>query len=314
MSATSERLPVVRSRAKPYRGDRRVGWLMLAPALIVLVGMAIVPIVYVVFYSFHRKNLFQNTPAEWVGFDNFKYLFEEPDFVASIKKMFIFAAVTLVVELALGFLLAALIYRLRDLPGMTIIRTILTTPILLAPIVTAFMWRFMYQPDFGVINYLLGGLGLPPKDWLADPDQALWAIAAIDIWQWTPFVFLVILAGMYGLPRQLYEAAELDGTPLLRQTLLITIPLLKRVLLIVVLLRLIDLLRVFDIIVGTTAGGPGNATATLPIQIWVAAFQEYQIGDAAASSLILLAIITVVVFVFVRLTARQGIVAGGDGR
>jgi multiple sugar transport system permease protein len=314
MSTLAERFSLARSPGKAYRGDRRAGWIMLAPALIVLVGMTIVPIIYIVFYSFHRKNLFQNTPAEWVGFDNFKYLFEEPDFVSSIKKMFIFAAITLAIELTLGFLLAAFIYRLRDLPGMTVIRTILTTPILLAPIVTAFMWRFMYQPDFGVINYLMAGVGLPRKDWLADPGQALWAIAAIDIWQWTPFVFLVILAGMYGLPRQLYEAAELDGTPLLRQTLLITIPLLRRVLLIVVLLRLIDLLRVFDIIVGTTAGGPGNATATLPVQIWVAAFQEYQIGDAAASSLILLGIITVVIVIFVRLTARQGVVADGNRR
>jgi multiple sugar transport system permease protein len=196
---------------------------------------------------------------------------------------------------------------------MGVIRTILTMPILLAPIVTAFMWRFMYQPDFGVINYLMQKVGLPPRDWLADPGQALWAISAIDIWQWTPFVFLVVLAGMYGLPRRLYEAAELDGTPLVRQTVFITIPLLKRVLLIVLLLRLIDLLRVFDIIVGTTAGGPGNATATLPITIWVSAFQEYQLGDAAAASLILLAIIAVVITFFVRSTARGGVVGTEGG-
>jgi multiple sugar transport system permease protein len=286
---------------------------MLAPALIVLLGMAIIPITYVVFYSLHRKNLFQNTPAEWVGADNFKYLVEEPDFVSSIKKMALFTVVALGFQLVVGFLLAAFVFRLRDLPGMNAIRTILTTPILLAPIVTAFMWRFMYQPDFGVFNYLLEGVGLPRKDWLADPDQALWAIAAIDIWQWTPFVFLVVLAGMYGLPRQLYEAAELDGTPLLRQMMFITIPLLKRVLLIVMLLRTIDLLRVFDVIVGTTSGGPGNATATLPITIWVAAFQEYQIGDAAAASLILLGIISIVITLFVRLAARQGVV-GVEGK
>jgi multiple sugar transport system permease protein len=314
VTSEAARPEVQRVTTKVYRGDRLSPWLMLGPVLLLLLALVITPLIYLVFYSLHRKNLFQNTPAEWVGFDNFKYLFEEPDFVTSIKKMFELALVSLGIEMLLGFLLAALIFRLRDLPGMGVIRTLLTTPILLAPIVTAFMWRFMYQPDFGVINYLFGKVGLPQSDWLADPNQALWAIAAIDIWQWTPFVFLVVLAGMYGLPRQLYEAAELDATSVLRQLIFITIPLLKRVIVIVMLLRMIDLLRVFDIIVGTTAGGPGNATATLPMTIWVSAYQEYQIGDAAAESLILLAIIAIVITFFVRLTARQGTMGLEAGR
>src|SRR4051794_23883201 len=150
---------------------------MLGPVLLLLLALAIAPITYLVFYALHRKNLFQNTPAEWVGLDNFRYLFEDPNFVTSIVKMIELAAVALAVEMVLGFLLAALIFRVRDLPGMGVIRTILTTPILLAPIVTAFMWRFMYQPDFGVINYLFGKVGLPTSDWLADPQKALWSIA-----------------------------------------------------------------------------------------------------------------------------------------
>ena len=314
MRAVSAGLPLRGSKSGPYRGERGAGWLMLAPALIVLVGMTIIPLVYVVFYSLHRKNLFQGTPAEWVGFDNFRFLLEDPAFVSSVKKMLSFTLVTLVSELVLGYLLASFVFRLRDLRGMDAIRTILTMPILLAPIVTAFMWRFMYQPDFGVFNYLLKRVGLPPSDWLADPDRALWAIAAIDIWQWTPFVFLVLLAGMYSLPRQLYEAAELDGTSTLRQMVFITLPLLRRVIFIVLLLRTIDLLRVFDVIAGTTGGGPGNATATLPITIWVASFQEFQIGTAAAASLILLLIISIIIMVFVRVAARNGAGAVEGGR
>src|SRR5262245_30285432 len=150
---------------------------MLAPIIMFLLALAIAPITYVVFYSHHRKNLFQNTPAEWVGLDNFRYLFEDPDFVTSIYRMLQFAGVVLAIEMVLGFLLAALMFHVRDLPGMGIVRTILTTPILLAPIVTAFMWRFMYSPDFGVINYLFSKVGLPTSDWLADPQQSLWAIA-----------------------------------------------------------------------------------------------------------------------------------------
>ena len=194
---------------------------------------------------------------------------------------------------------------------MGLVRTLLTTPILLAPIVTALMWRFMYEPNFGVINYLFGKIGLPTEAWLANPDLALWSVGVVDVWQWTPFVFLVILAGMYGLPRNIYEAAELDGTPMWRQVTHITIPLLKRVLLIILLLRLIDLLRVFDIIVGTTQGGPGVATQTLPVFIWVTAFQQFSAGDAAAASLVLLAIVAVVITLLLRITAKQGLIGAG---
>ena len=296
-------------RLRPYRGDRRAPWLMLAPALTILVALAIAPMVYLVYMSFHRQNLFQNVPARWVGLDNFKFLFEQEIFRSAIGKTVVFSVVTLTVEMLLGFLLAALVYRARRLPGMAVIRTALTTPILIAPIVAALMWRFMYQPDFGIFNYLLSKLGIGGVGWLVDPKIALWSIAAIDVWQWTPFVFIVILAGMYGLPRRVYEAAELDGTGLIRQTIFITIPLLKRVLLVVLLLRMIDILRVFDIIVATTAGGPGTSAHTLPIYVWRQGFKTFAMGDAAAASVVLLVMIAVVITLFVRVMAKEG--AGG---
>src|SRR5262249_46183995 len=214
----------------------------------------------------------------------FTYLFSQAVFQSSVVRTIELATAALLVEMTLGFLLAALVFRLRNLPGMGVFRTVLTAPILIAPIVTALIWRFMYQPDFGVINYLLGMVNLKGEAWLSDVRLALWAIAAIDVWQWTPFVFLVILAGMYGLPRSIYEAAELDKTGIFRQTFLITIPMLRRVLLIVLLLRLIDLLRLFDVIVGTTQGGPGAASVTLPVLIWSDAFKNFQMGDASAEA------------------------------
>jgi multiple sugar transport system permease protein len=281
---------------------------MLAPAIVILILLAIAPLVYLFYYAFHRQSVFQHEPAVWVGTENFEYLFNQSFFIDAIKRTFMLAGVAIVLEMTLGFLLAALVFRGRHLPGMGFVRTLLTTPILLAPIVTALMWRFMYEPNFGVINYLFAKIGLPTEAWLADPDYALWSVAVVDVWQWTPFVFLVVLAGMYGLPRNVYEAAELDGTPLVRQALFITIPLLKRVLLIVLLLRLIDLMRLFDIIVGTTQGGPGVATQTLPVYIWVTAFQQFSAGDAAAASLVLLAIVAVLITILLRLTARQGLV------
>jgi multiple sugar transport system permease protein len=296
------------ARLRPYRGDRRSAWLMLSPALAILVVLAIVPLVYLVYMALHRQNLFQNQPARYVGTDNFRYLFEDRAFRGAITKTLVLAVVTLTAEMILGFLAAALVFRARALPGMAFIRTALTTPILIAPIVGALMWRFMYEPNFGVINHLLTSLGLPAQGWLVEPSLALWSIAAIDVWQWTPFVFIVVLAGMYGLPRRIYEAAELDGTGALRQSLLITIPLLKRVLLVVLLLRAIDVLRMFDVIVATTQGGPGTETYTLPVYIWRQGFHTFEMGDAATASVVLLAIIAVVITLFVRVMAKQGAV------
>ena len=163
-----------------------------------------------------------------------------------------------------------------------------------------------------VINYLIGLAGLPGPGWLSDPDIALFAVAAIDVWQWTPFVFLIVLAGMYAVPKSIYEAAELDRTNLWRQTVLITIPLLKRVLIIVLLLRLIDLLRAFELIVATTQGGPGDASYTLPVMTWETAFINFQMGDASAASLVLLGIATLVITLLIRTISRQGVVGRAE--
>ena len=138
--------------------------------------------------------------------------------------------------------------------------------------------------------------------------MALFAVAAIDVWQWTPFVFLIVLAGMYSVPKSIYEAAELDRTGIWRQTFFITIPMLKRVLVIVLLLRLIDLLRAFELIVATTQGGPGDASYTLPVMTWETAFVNFQMGDASAASLVMLVIATIVITLLIRAISGQGVV------
>jgi multiple sugar transport system permease protein len=164
----------------------------------------------------------------------------------------------------------------------------------------------MYQPDFGIFNALLGAIGLPRVGWLSDPSLALFSVALIDIWQWTPFVFLILLSGMYAIPRNLFEAAELDGAGALRTLFFITIPLLKRILIIVLLLRAIDLFRAFETIVATTQGGPGAATYTLPVMIWETAFVNFQMGDAAAASIVLLVVVSIAISLLIRLVSRGG--------
>ncbi|HET7715290.1 MAG TPA: sugar ABC transporter permease [Bauldia sp.] len=297
-------------RTKANLSDRLWPWAMVGPALAFLVAVVIVPIVFLVITALYRHNLFQATPPRYVGFDNFYYLFRSARFHTAVGRMFAYAAIALTAEMVLGFLLAAWIFRLRNQPGMGIVRTLLTTPILIAPVVAAVMWRFMYQPDFGIFNAWLTEIGLPRIGWLSNPSLALISVAIIDVWQWTPFVFLILLSGMYAIPQNLYEAAELDGAGTVRSLVFITIPLLKRVLVIVFLLRAIDLLRAFETIVATTQGGPGAATYTLPVMIWETAFVNFQVGDAAAASLVLLVIVSIAITLLLRMVSRESRVAG----
>ncbi len=300
--------------AVPSAADRWWPWPMVAPAVLFLLAVVIVPMIFLVSTALYRQNLFQVSPAQFVGWDNFYYLFRSSRFHTAIGRMLSFAAIALSVEMVVGFLLAAWVFRLRDLPGMGLVRTLLTTPILVAPVVAAVMWRFMYQPDFGVLNAGLTALGLPRVGWLSDPSIALLSVALIDAWQWTPFVFLILLSGMYAVPRNLYEAAELDGAGALRTLVFITIPILKRVLVIVLLLRAIDLLRAFETIVATTQGGPGDATYTLPVMIWETAFVNFQMGDAAAASIVLLVMVSVIISALLWVISRDGAIAGGQQR
>ena len=293
------------SRTRSYWRDRTWPWAMIAPTLLFLVAIVIVPMAFLIATSLYRHNLFQTTPPKFVGLDNFYYLFRSARFHTAVGRMFAYAAIALTLEMVFGFLLAAWVYRLRDLPGMGVVRTILTTPILVAPVVAAVMWRFMYQPDFGIFNTMLIAIGLPKIGWLSDPNLALFSVALIDVWQWTPFVFLILLSGMYAIPRNLFEASELDGASTIRTLLFITLPLLKRVLMIVLLLRAIDLFRAFETIVATTQGGPGAATYTLPVMIWETAFVNFQMGDAAAASIVLLVIVSIAITFLIRMVARN---------
>jgi ABC-type sugar transport system permease subunit len=278
---------------------------MVAPALLFLIAIVIIPMVFLIATSLYRHNLFQATPPKYVGLDNFYFLIRSARFQTAVVKMFAYATIALTAEIVIGLLLAAWIYRLHDLPGMSIVRTILTTPILVAPVVAAVMWRLMYQPDFGIFNAVLQAIGLPKVGWLSSPSLAIFSVAAIDVWQWTPFVFLILLSGMYAIPRNLFEASELDGAGVMRTFLFITVPLLKRLLIIVLLLRAIDLFRAFETIVATTQGGPGAATYTLPVMIWETAFVNFQMGDAAAASIVLLVIVSIAITILIRLVARN---------
>ncbi len=280
-------------------------WLLPASALMVIFGLY--PLLYAVWLSLQRKHPVTRKLTFAPTYNWSKLLGDERVWNA-LGNTLVYTGVALVLQLVLGMLIALLLD--SDRKGYGLLRAMMTLPLVIPPAVTAMMFLLMLNGSFGVLARGIIATGLLPPGFsiLGTASTAMAGVLLAEVWQWTPFVFLIVLAGMYAVPRSLYEAAELDGTSLMRQIFLITVPLLKRVLVIVLLLRLIDLLRAFEIIVATTQGGPGDASYTLPVLTWESAFVNFQMGDAAATSLVLLGVVTIVITLLIRAISRQGAV------
>ncbi|HAN94245.1 MAG TPA: sugar ABC transporter permease, partial [Firmicutes bacterium] len=178
----------------------------------------------------------------------------------------------------------------RDMRGKNVIKTLFLLPMVATPVAVGMVWLLMYEPSIGVINYFLRMLGLPQGLWLASPAQALGSLILVDVWQWTPMITLIVLAGLAALPSEPYEAALVDGASTLQSIRLITLPLLQPTILAAMTLRAIDAFKTYDIIYTMTQGGPGYATETLNIYSFVLGFQYFQMGKASALLIIFFAL------------------------
>lgn len=283
--------------------EERAALMMVAPVLILLVALSIFPLVWSVATSFRVENLFNPANSRWVGFRNYVYLFTIDDtFWKSVLLTGIWAVVTVSVQLVLGFSIALLIDRARW--GVGILRTLIVIPVFVSPVAMALTWRFMFEPVGGIINYVLGTVGVPRLAWHTSPETSLVSVMLVDIWQWTPFVALILVAGMQSLPGEVIEAARLDGVKGLRFIRKIMVPLLRPVILVVVLLRLVDAIRVFDTVFIITRGGPGTSTLLASVNMYTT-FLSGRLGVMAAFGFILVLIINVVVILFLRVLYRR---------
>lgn len=271
---------------------RLTPYLFLAPALTVL-GLALLyPVGYMVYASFLNWNPSQHiSQAEWVGFRNYAFLINDPSFRESLGVTLRFAAAVVSLEMVLGVGLALLLD--RQLRGMTLLRTLFILPMMIAPIVVGLMWRYMYHPTVGPLNRLLTRLGLDPVPWLSDANWALVSIIIADIWQWTPFIFILALAALQSLPKSAMEAARIDGATGWQQIWHIKLPLMMPVLIVTCLLRLIDAFKVLEVVLVLTNGGPGLSTEILSLRIARTASEFRELGKAAAMSNLLLGVLMV---------------------
>lgn len=273
-------------------------FVFLAPPVAFLFLITIYPLGYSVWVSLHRYNLFKIGSWTWVGLENYAFFLTNTEFQGALWRTLLFTFVAVAIEFVLGFAIANLMN--VEMRGIAFLRTVFTTPVLLSPVIVGLIWRYMYEPEYGIINYLGRVIGVKLPNWLADTTWSLWAVVATDVWQWTPFVFLVMLAGLHAIPTDLREAAALDGATGWQFTLQVAVPLLRPLILIVVLLRTIDTLKMFDLIYTMTAGGPGNATVTAAFMNYLRAFRFFEMGESAALAFLLLIVINVFVVLFIR--------------
>ncbi len=264
--------------------------LYLGPAVLVMAAACLYPVLTAFQLAGFKWEM--GTPwssAQWVGLDNFISAFSNEQVWSSLWTTLLFAGVCVSAEMVLGIALAlALEHPVR---GMAIFRTIFILPMMIAPIAVGLAWRYMFDAQFGLINALLGLFDIKAMTWLADPSLAFVAIVIADIWQWTPFVFIMMLAALASVDSAVLEAARIDGANWWQQIFLVKLPMVMHVIAITLMMRLIDAFRVLEVIYVLTFGGPGNSTEILALHIYKTAFVGQQMGVAAAVSVLLLVVV-----------------------
>jgi len=268
----------------------------LAPALLLFGLLTLLPILMLAAMSVSQL-AWSGGHASWsfVGWRNFAALAGDALLRASIRNTLLFAFIGVAVQMLLGLLLALLVS--EAVRGRTLYRLIFLLPILIPGIVIGAIWKLMYSFDFGIINIALGWIGLAPQDWLGERALALGAVIAVDVWHWTPFCFLILLAGLEALPRDVYEAARIDGAGPWSSFRHITLPLLAPTIAVTFVFRLILAFKVFDEVYLLTGGGPGTSTEVLSFTIYRRFFTEDRAGYGAAMSLATFALIAVLLAV-----------------
>lgn len=261
--------------------------LLVAPALIVLFIFAIYPVIQVTLYSFMEVD-FDTSESHFIGLQNYRDLLDDWFFTTSIKNTVQFSIIASLVQVALGLLLAILFN--RSFPGKRFALPIIIYPMMLSTLVCSAIWRSWYHYDFGMLNHWLTSIGLSPLEWLFDPSLALYSVILVDVWQWTPMTFLIVLAGLQSIPQDISEAARTDGANELQILCFITLPMIKGHIMLALLLRTLDTFKLFDKVYALTEGGPGNATETMSVFVYRNGFKFFEIGLASAASVFMLVI------------------------
>lgn len=274
-----------------YLKDKYYCVIFLAPAVIALLILTIYPIVFAVRSSFFGWDLMKpGSQNIFVGLKNYIDVFKAHDFWRSLWITCEFSFFSVLFTMVVGSLMAFLM--IRNLFGNLIVRTFSIAAMVITPVIVGTAWKLMYNPDWGLVSYLLSIVGISHQSFLSSESTVLPAVIFVDVWQWSPLVMVIILAALQGLPMDPYESAKVDGASSFQSFIHITLPLLKPSLLLALLIRTMDSLRTFDVIFSMTMGGPGTSTQNLNLLMYNTGFEFFQISKSATMAIILLVVIT----------------------
>ncbi|MCX4555385.1 sugar ABC transporter permease [Streptomyces phaeochromogenes] len=286
-----------RERDGGGRGDGALAALFIAPAMLGFLVFLLWPTLRGIYLSFTRFNLL--TPAEWVGLDNYVRMVKDPIFWDSLTVTVEYVFINIGIQTVSALAIAVLLQRLTQ---SAVLRGIVLTPYLMSNVVAGIVWLWMLDTQLGIGNEIIAGLGFDRIPFLADETWAIPTIALINVWRHVGYTALLLFAGLQAIPGDMYEAAKVDGASEWRMFWRITMPLLRPVLAVVLIMTVIGSFQVFDTVAVTTAGGPANATNVLQYYIYGAAFGRFQFGYASAMSVALLVVLSAITFVQYRLT------------
>ena len=301
-ATTASRLravPANRRGAASVWADRHFKWLMVAPAVLLILALSIYPLLFSLWVAFVNYD-FQIPGHDFVGFQNFAQIVDDPLAWSSLGVTLALTATVVVIEFALGLALA--LAMVKTFRGRGIVMSILIIPLFISPVIVGQSWALFLQRPFGPADFLLSQLlGRPVAiSWVGEVPWVYIAIVLADVWQWTPFMFVILLAGLAAIPPHLCEAAELDGVRPLQTFFYVTLPQLAPIILLAVTFRLLDAVKLFDVIFMLTGGGPGTATYTTSFYLYQIGFQQFHLSMATAGSWMFLILLSGIITVLVR--------------
>jgi multiple sugar transport system permease protein len=294
-----------RTRSRTRRRGLSFEGRMLAPALAVLAAISIFPFIYIILMSLSRVGLIGGISLEWVGLDNWTRLFSDGAVWGSWVRSVVFFVLTVGLEMTLGVTMALAINEL--VRGRSVFTSLMLLPMFMAPVIVGLLGRFLTDSTYGLYAWLLRETGIYSGDILGSTTSAFLAVTLMDVWEWTPLIALIVLAGLTSVPKPVLEAAAMDGAGYFKRLRYIVLPMISGVMIVALLIRSMDAIRYFDIITNTTNGGPADATKIVPIRLYETAFRFFDLGYAAAIGLSMLVVTIIMANVFLGILKRRGL-------
>jgi len=277
----------------------------LLPAVIYLFALTIYPFLYSLVTSLLNFSLTSPRPPTFAGLSNYKNLLSDDLFFTALVNTGLITVASVAIEFIIGFSIAHLFIAIADIPASHLLRTVFILPMMVTPVVVGLLWSYILDPLFGIMNFLLSLAGIPPQPWFSDANTALWAIVFVNVWQWSPFLMLICMAALVSIPRDLYEAALIDGARWYQIVMRIELPLVRNTVLVGIIFRIIDNFRMFDIVFASTRGGPGRSTEVISLYAYRQIFQYFNAGYGASAAVVVLIIAMIITSVAGRLLQSE---------